>query len=110
MTAPDPAWVEAVAHVINDEGGQPGSSLHSWRCEYPDRYGPCDCVEQTAEAIIAAVEPLIRERIAQQIEEFADDWSDWSALVQAHEDLVALRDVVKDAVHDAAAIARGDEQ
>ena len=68
MTAPDPAWVEAGAKALADEGGLPGSSIHSWRCEYPDRYGPCDCVPQTVVEILAAVVPLIREQIAADIE------------------------------------------
>ena len=50
-----------------------------------------------------------RERIAQALEEFADDWADWSAIVQAGDDIVELRDAVKSAIHDAAAIARGEQ-
>ena len=33
------------------EGGGPGNSIHSWRCEYPDRYGPCDCVAETVRGL-----------------------------------------------------------
>lgn len=47
--------VEVVAKVISEEGGEPGSSLHSWRCEYPDRYGECSCVAETAEEIVKAL-------------------------------------------------------
>ena len=47
--------VAIVAKVINDEGGAPGNSLHSWRCEYPDRYGACGCVDQTAQMILDAI-------------------------------------------------------
>lgn len=46
---------EVVAQVLLDEGGGPGSSLHSWRCEYPDRYGPCTCVADTADILADAV-------------------------------------------------------
>lgn len=46
---------EVIAKALLDEGGGPGSSLHSWRCEHPDRYGDCDCVEQTAEVIVTAL-------------------------------------------------------
>jgi hypothetical protein len=52
---PDPEAVERVVRVINREGGEPGNSIHSWRCEYPDRYGKCDCVEQIAMMILAAL-------------------------------------------------------
>lgn len=51
----DDATVQKVAQVINDEGGRPGNSIHSWRCEYPDRYSPCGCVETTAKLILAAL-------------------------------------------------------
>lgn len=55
-TMADPR-VEIVARVINDNGGQPGNSIHGWRCQYPDQYGKCDCVEQTAREILAALDP-----------------------------------------------------
>lgn len=51
----DEATVATVVQVINEEGGEPGNGLHSWRCEYPDRYGKCDCVELTAQMILAAL-------------------------------------------------------
>lgn len=44
-----------IARVIVEEGGAPGNGLHSWRCEYPERYGACDCVEETAREIVAAL-------------------------------------------------------
>lgn len=46
--------VEAAAKALTDEGAAPGSSSHSWRCEYPDRYGECGCVYETAGVILAA--------------------------------------------------------
>jgi hypothetical protein len=54
---PDPV-VEAIVKIIEDEGGGPGSSLHSWRCSYPDRYGQCDCIEVTAGQILDALKIL----------------------------------------------------
>lgn len=30
---------------ITDEPYKYGDGIHSWRCEYPDRYGKCDCFE-----------------------------------------------------------------
>jgi hypothetical protein len=47
-----------IVKVLTDEGGAPGNSLHSWRCEYPDRYGECDCLTQTAESILAALDEI----------------------------------------------------
>lgn len=52
----DEERVAAVVKVLTDNGGAPGNSLHSWRCEYPERYGKCDCLEQTAAEIIAALD------------------------------------------------------
>jgi hypothetical protein len=46
------ADVDIIAAIINREGGEPGNSIHGWRCEYPERYGPCDCVRTIAEEIV----------------------------------------------------------
>ena len=75
MTAPDPKWVEAGAKALADEGGLPGCSIHSWRCEYPDLYGPCDCVPETVVEILAAVEPLIRREVLADLRAKADECS-----------------------------------
>lgn len=32
------------------------SSIHSWRCEYPDQYGPCQCVEDLLDDLMAVVQ------------------------------------------------------
>lgn len=45
---------EALAKMLIREGAAPGGSVHSWRCDYPDIYGPCDCVEQLADEILAS--------------------------------------------------------
>lgn len=58
-------------------------------------------------AVIDAVEPIIREQIAQEIEEKADDFG-FEEILDAFNDPAELREVVKDALHDAARIARGD--
>jgi len=29
--------------------------LHSWRCRYPDRYGPCTCFEEFVAELMAAI-------------------------------------------------------
>ncbi len=64
--------VRAITEVINNEGGTPGNNIHSWRCEYPDKYlsdGPCDCVEQIAELIMECLERLVVEMKAKENEE-----------------------------------------
>jgi hypothetical protein len=43
---------------LDDNGAHP----HSWRCEHPDRYpGYCTCVEQTATAILMALDAVVIE-------------------------------------------------
>lgn len=67
--------VEALAKVLIEEGAGVGSSIHGWRCEYPDRYGPCACVDETAAAILAspAMRDLLAEAKADALREAADD-------------------------------------
>lgn len=52
--------VEAVAQTLINEGAAPGNSIHSWRCEYPDQYGPCNCVKAVADASLAALVEKMR--------------------------------------------------
>jgi len=59
--------VEAAAKAILDEGGAPGHSLHSWRCERPDRFGECGCVEQTAREVLVAALPALRRQWAEEV-------------------------------------------
>jgi hypothetical protein len=56
--------LQAIAKVINNEGGLPGHSLHSWRCE---REPSCDCVAGLAEEILIAIRPLIEAQVREQI-------------------------------------------
>lgn len=54
MTATE-AQVAAAMEALISEGGSPGNSIHSWRCEHPDMYGSCDCAAEAAKAIANAV-------------------------------------------------------
>lgn len=47
---------ERIKRVLVDNGLEPGYSLHGWRCEHPDRFGECDCVDGLANDIIRALE------------------------------------------------------
>ena len=31
---------------LTDKPGEFDSSIHSWRCEHPETYGPCDCFQE----------------------------------------------------------------
>lgn len=59
---------KAAAKALLDEGGGPGNSFHSWRCEYPDRYGPCDCVQEVADSILAVAAPLLVSAEAERLQ------------------------------------------
>jgi hypothetical protein len=40
-----------VALLLSEGAGEPEHGIHGWRCAYPERYGPCDCVAQLATEI-----------------------------------------------------------
>ena len=66
MTRRDEA-VEAAMAVLRDEGADSEGGWHSWRCFDRERYPePCDCTEQVARAALAAAEPHIRAKIADE--------------------------------------------
>lgn len=56
--------VEALVAWLVEQGGSPGSSLHSWRCEHPDRYGECDCLTESARDLLASDWLAAREAAA----------------------------------------------
>ncbi len=57
----DPATIEVIRTALENEGCKPGNSIHSWRCEHPDRYGECDCCTEVARAVLAALRPSDKE-------------------------------------------------
>ena len=62
---------------LTDKPGEFDSSIHSWRCEHPETYGPCDCFQE-----------LVRELA--EVERAAAAKARGEALieaVQAHRDL-----------------------
>lgn len=75
MSDISPEIVKTAAATLVAEGGAPGSSLHSWRCEHPERYGSCNCVTMTVEEIIKAIEPLMRAEILRECHVMAHVWS-----------------------------------
>lgn len=51
--------VEVVRGVLRDHGlEQGGGGLHSWRCDHPDRYGECDCLDELLADLHAALTPI----------------------------------------------------
>ena len=74
--------VQAAMAVLCDMGADSGG-WHSWRCFDRELYPePCDCTKQATRAAIAAAEPHIRAKIADEIE--AMDLSDQYGPLTAH--------------------------
>ena len=57
---------QVIARVLAEEGGEPGRSLHSWRCERPDWFGPCTCLAETAGEIVKALDLDARDQAAEK--------------------------------------------
>lgn len=55
--------VEAVLRGagLTDKPGELDSSIHSWRCEHPETYGHCDCLQELVREL-AEVERAAAEK------------------------------------------------
>ena len=53
---------------LTDKPGEFDSSIHSWRCEHPETYGPCDCFQE----LVRELAEVERAAAARALEEFAD--------------------------------------
>lgn len=42
---------------LTDQPREFDSNIHSWRCEHPDRYGPCSCFQELVDDLLRAVDP-----------------------------------------------------
>jgi len=49
---------EGITRILAENGFSENYNPHSWRCEHPDRYGACDCVEQTVNDLVEFIEKL----------------------------------------------------
>lgn len=58
------AIVAAVKELLDEYamGNPTNQALHGWRCQHPDRYGPCDCYERLIIEIRQTVEGVLREQ------------------------------------------------
>src|SRR5699024_12593684 len=50
---------------LTDRPEQFGDGIHGWRCEYPDRYGRCDCLAD----LIGDLVRLVRDRASAAYDE-----------------------------------------
>lgn len=44
---------------LSDLPGQYDSNIHSWRCEYPERYGPCCCFAELVADLARIIPPEV---------------------------------------------------
>ena len=61
---------------ISDKPAEFDSSIHSWRCEYPDIYGACDCFGEMLRDLTAAVAELVA---AERADAAAVAWDEGAA-------------------------------
>lgn len=61
---PDVAGVLAEAlraGGLTDKPDEYDSDIHSWRCRYPDIYGPCSCFQELLSDLAAALSPVLAQ-------------------------------------------------
>ena len=54
MSARDRIRQALVAAGLSDRPDLYDSNIHSWRCEYPDQWGRCTCLDDLVEDLVAA--------------------------------------------------------
>lgn len=102
--------VEAAAKALTNEGAAPGSSIHSWRCEYPDRYGECGCVHETARIVLTAAFGVLQQatRAAASPLFAAEEMALTVALAQVERGEQPTPNVTAVCVYALARVARGE--
>ena len=59
------------------------ATLHSWRCEYPERYGKCDCVAELVTDLVAVVAEARTEGAIAELEAAANSKHSVTTVVTA---------------------------
>lgn len=77
------------------------SSIHSWRCEHPDRYGHCDCFAE----LVSDLAPLLAKAREEAVEAALGPVE---ALVESAKRSVAGRLALADEIRRAIRTARGE--
>lgn len=88
------ALTEAITSVMVREGGRL-AHWHSWRCEYPERYGECNCNEAVAQDMVREVLMLIADAIEARRKPMPDTNSDlavaaWAGITTEAQQCAAL--------------------
>ena len=55
---------------LTDKPGEFDSSIHSWRCEHPETYGPCDCFQE----LVRELAEVERAAAVRALEELAQSY------------------------------------
>ena len=55
---------------LTDKPGEFDSTIHSWRCEHPETYGPCDCFQE----LVRELAEVERAAAARALEEAAQTY------------------------------------
>lgn len=66
---------------LSDRPWEFDSSIHSWRCEHPDRYGECSCFQELVQELAARDEAIRADERAKVLAELegADCAHDWGS-------------------------------
>jgi len=43
---------DSLRTLLVENGLSQGDTLHGWRCDHPDRYGECECLEELIEELM----------------------------------------------------------
>ena len=52
MSARDRIRRALIEAGLSDRPDLYDSNIHSWRCEYPDRYGHCTCLDELVDDLV----------------------------------------------------------
>jgi hypothetical protein len=50
---------ETITRVLVENGVSGNLDMHSWRCQYPERYGECDCVADLIDDLVKQLAPQV---------------------------------------------------
>jgi hypothetical protein len=68
-----PSDDEEIARILGENGATGiGEGIHSWRCEYPDRYGACDCADRLVNDLTDLIASVRRDTQADALIHVAD--------------------------------------
>lgn len=65
--------------ILGENGLEAPGSLHGWRCEHPDIYGPCDCLDGLLDDLSVVVSQIKEEAWDEGFNAIVDNaYVDWT--------------------------------